>query len=111
MSDKIERFRGDTYADILEVKADGVVLPNIENHTFKLSVSETENPDDVDYLYQIDGVVTDIPNGLVSFSPNSVQADQEPQRFFYDIQMIDPDGVKRTIKKDEYLYKQDIGKD
>jgi len=110
MNNEIKRFRGDTYPDVLEVKADGVAL-DISGYSFILTVSEFQSPGPSDSnLYQITGTIEDASAGIVHFSPTDIQADQEPKRFFYDIQMIDQGGAKRTIKKDIYTYMQDITK-
>jgi|TARA_R110000851_G_scaffold259055_1_gene411547 hypothetical protein len=110
MSNEITRFRGDTYPDVLEVKADGTAL-DISGHSFVLTISEFQFPGTGDNnLYQITGSIENASAGIVHFSPTDIQADQEPKRFFYDIQMIDQSGAKRTIKKDIYTYMQDITK-
>ena len=51
-----------------------------------------------------------LSNGRVEFAPTAMQADQVGA-FYFDVQMIDGAGRKRTIEGGKYKYEQDITKD
>lgn len=106
----ITRFRGDTAADQFTVKRDGAAV-DITGCSFKLTVNSEQNPTDTStQLFSISGVITSAVNGEVDFSPTSLEADQAPGDYFYDIQMTDGTGAKQTIEKGRYRFKQDITK-
>lgn len=106
----IQRYRGDTYGDSFTVKQNGSAV-NITGYSFILSLSQSENPTGDDYVYQLTGSIDDSLGGVVSFAPNSTQANQAPRKYFYDVQMTDSHGAKTTIAKGSYTYLQDITKD
>lgn len=105
----ISRFRGDTWPINIIIK-DSVnrQVLNITTNTFILSVSAEREPTGTNYVYQVTGVITDGPNGKVSFPIGVAEADNLGTLFF-DIEMIDA-GEITTIKKGAINYKQDIGK-
>lgn len=106
----IVRYRGDTAPDQFTIKQDGVVV-NITGCTFALTVNSLKDPvDAVTQLFSLTGLVTGGPAGQVQFSPNATQADQSPGDYFYDVQMTDTTGAKRTVDKGRYRFKQDITK-
>lgn len=107
----ITRKRGDTYADEFIIKSKTTKLPiNIAGYTFTLTVDPSKAPvDDTDNLYQLTGTIIDAANGRVEFVPSAEQADNVGS-FFYDVQMIDGVGRKRTIVSAKYKYEQDITK-
>jgi len=109
---QITRYRGDTNADkILITNETTGDAANLTGSTVYLTVSTISNPPDVStQLYQLTGVVNDPTSGIVEFSPNDVQSDRVGM-FYYDIQLVDQSGKKRTIVKDSYQYLQDITKD
>ncbi len=109
-SNQIDRFRGDTYADTITVKADGMAL-NVSGYSFIFSLSGEEMPITADYIYQITGSIIDEAGGVVEFAPTDGDADQTPGLYYYDIQMTDTLGRKKTIAKGKYKYIQDITKD
>ena len=108
----ITRKRGDTYADEIIVKSKKTGLPiNITGYTFVMTLDASKTPiDATGNLYSINGVILDAVAGRVEFSPTPIQADQAPNIYYYDIQMIDGSGRKRTIVLDKYKYEQDISK-
>ena len=108
---KIERKRGDTYADEFIVKSATTGLPiNITGYTFLMTVDPEKNPlTNANNLYQLVGTILDPTAGRVEFAPSASQADRLGA-FFYDVQMIDGALRKRTIESDAYIYKQDITK-
>lgn len=109
MSEQINRIRGDTYADRFLVEAEGVQA-DISGCSFKLTLNAQRNPTDTsEELYQLTGVVTTPTSGVVEFAPSASQADQVGL-FYYDVQMVDSNGIKRTLVKDVYVYEEDITK-
>lgn len=107
----ITRRRGDTYADEFTVKSASTGLPiNITGYSFLMTLDPKKDPpDDTTKIYQLTGTIVDATAGRVEFAPSAVQANQLGQ-FFYDVQMIDGAGRKRTLVVDKYKYEQDITK-
>ena len=107
----IERMRGDSYADEFSIKVVETGLPlNIVGCSFLMTLDPQSSPKtSSNNLYQLTGVIVSASQGKVSFAPSSVQANLLGS-FYYDIQMVDGQGGKRTIDVGEYLYKQDITK-
>lgn len=108
---EIIRYRGDTYADEITIKSKVTKKPiDITGYSFTLTVDSKQNPtDETTKKYFISGVIVDALAGRVEFVPTEEQANLSGQ-FYYDIQMIDTLGRKRTITSDKYTYKQDITK-
>jgi hypothetical protein len=107
----ITRKRGDTYADefTLTRKSSGLAL-NITGYSFVLTVDPSAAPaDDTNNLYALTGTILDAAAGRVEFAPTAMQADQLG-KFYYDVQMTDGAGRKRTIASGKYTYTQDITK-
>lgn len=108
----ITRKRGDTYADELTVTSKRTRLPiNIDGCSFILTVDSRQAPgDETTQIYQLTGTILSATDGRVEFAPTEEQANQVGA-FFYDIQMTDNTGRKRTIESGKYIYTQDITKD
>lgn len=108
----ITRKRGDTYADEFTLKSSSTGLPiNLTSYTFVLTVDPEKAPTTAEKnLYQLNGTILDAAAGRVEFAPTALQADQAPGTYFYDVQMVDGAGRKRTIVSGKYKYEQDIGK-
>jgi hypothetical protein len=106
----MERYRGDTYADRLVI-TDATGAPvNITGYTFKLTLDTRTSPSDAStQVYQLVGVITDAVNGVVEFTPNDTQANLVGF-YYFDVQMVDGQNRKRTIKRGRYIYTQDITK-
>lgn len=107
----IVRRRGDTYADEIIVKSKATKLPiDITGYSFVMTLDTRQDPPDTSTnVYTLNGVIVDAAAGRVEFAPSSLQADQLGT-FFYDVQMTDGAGRKRTVILDKYVYKQDISK-
>lgn len=107
----ITRRRGDTYADEIVVKSKATGLPiNITGYSFTMTLDPKKDPTDASgNIYSLTGVIVDAAAGRVEFSPSAMQADQVGV-FYYDIQMTDGAGRKRTVALDKYTYTQDISK-
>lgn len=108
----ITRKRGDTYADEIIVKSKKTGLPtDITGYSFVMTLDASKAPTDASgNLYSVAGVIIDAAAGRVEFAPTALQADQVANTYYYDIQMIDGAGRKRTIALDKYKYEQDISK-
>lgn len=109
----ILRRRGDTYADSFTItlrnSGDNADLTGC---SFLLTVDTKKDPvDTATNLYQLVGTVVDPTTGIVTFSPNDTQANRIGY-FFYDVQMTDQSGKKRTITPygAQYVYVEDITK-
>jgi hypothetical protein len=107
----ITRKRGDTYADEFTIKAASTGLPlDITGYTFVLTVDPEKAPaTSANNLYSITGAIVDAAAGRVEFAPSPVQADQLGA-YWYDVQMVDGAGRKRTVVLAKYTYTQDISK-
>jgi hypothetical protein len=109
----ITRRRGDTYADefILKSKVTGVPIDLTGYTSFTLTVDSRQDPGDVStQQYQLAGVVVGSPTaGRIAFAPNDGQANRVGS-FFFDVQVVDAAGRKRTVDTGRYIYKQDITK-
>ncbi len=107
----IVRRRGDTYADefIIKSATTGQPIP-IAGYQFKLTVDPEAAPANADNnLFQVDGQIIDALNGRVEFPPLADQVDHVGS-YFYDVQMIDGAGRKRTVVAGKYKLVQDITK-
>lgn len=105
------RKRGDTNPFTLTIKdGDGNAI-DISLYAFVLTVDPSPDPADAsENLFQLSGTIVDGPNGIVSFEPTTLQADQEPDTYFYDVQMTDDASKIRTILQGEFEISQDITK-
>lgn len=107
---KITRTRGDTCADqfAITMKVSGQAA-DLSGCSFLMTLSRTANPTDSStQVYQLTGEVG--AGGVVSFYPTEEQANQIGT-FYFDVQMQDAQGRKRTIVPvDTYTYTQDITK-
>ncbi len=108
---QINRYRGDTDSDSFMIanSRTGEVV-DLTGCSFKLTVNTQRNPtDSSQVVYQLTGFVSDPLTGIVEFQPNSTQADNVGL-FYYDVQMVDGNGIVRTLVKDVYVYEEDITK-
>lgn len=107
----ITRKRGDTYADEIIVKSAKTKKPiDITGYTFVMVLDpQAAPPTAANNLYSLNGVIVDAANGRVEFAPSASQADRVGN-FFYEVQMVDGAGRKRTIVSAKYKFVQDIAK-
>lgn len=108
---KITRKRGDTYGDLFVIVSSTTEGPlNISGYTFLLTLDTEKFPtNNATNIYQLAGTILSAEGGTVEFAPSAGQADRLGA-YYYDIQMIDGAGRKRTITSGQYFYKQDITK-
>lgn len=113
MTTAIERKRGDTYPiDILVTQdlGSGPVALDVSGCGFVLTVDSRKDPDDAStHICQLVGSITNAAGGAVSFYPTAADMDHLG-KFYYDVQMTDGAGKKRTVVKDTFVLKQDITK-
>lgn len=104
--------RGDTFAFSFSLTDSETEAPiDITGYSFLLTVDTLENPPDATTnLFSLTGVLTNPTGGVVQFSLSALQADQAPDTYYYDVQMVDGVGGKRTVAKGEFLIEQDITK-
>lgn len=107
----ITRKRGDTYADEFVIKSKVTRQPiNLTGYTFLLTIDPNKAPASAaTNLYQLTGTIIDAAGGRVEFAPTPSQADRVGS-FYYDVQMVDGAGRKRTIEGGKYKFEQDITK-
>lgn len=112
MSDTtITRYRGDTVADEFTIKDADAVVVDITGCSFIMTLDTLKTPpDNTTKVYEMTGTITNATGGVVEFSPTSLQANQTPGKFYFDIQMTDAGGKVQTIMVGTYIYKQDITK-
>lgn len=113
MSTAIDRRRGDTYPIDILITQDlgaGPVALDVSGCTFVLTVDTLKEPtDDTTHVCQLSGTITSASGGAVSFYPTADDMDHVG-KLFYDVQMTDGAGKKRTVVKDTFSLKQDITK-
>jgi len=107
----IERYRGDTFANIFRI-TDSLGDPiDITGYSFALTVHTDRTPTSVQPpLFTLAGTLVSPLNGTVQFAPNTTQANQEPGTYFFDIQMTDNTGAIQTVVVGKYIFRQDITK-
>ena len=105
------RTRGDTFPHTFALKDSAGSAIDITGFTFLMTVDPSEEPTDATgNLFQLTGVITNAAGGLFQFAPTTVQANQTPNEYYYDVQMVDGSGALRTILKSTYTFTQDITK-
>lgn len=103
--------RGDSDAKGFVIEDSAGVAVDITGFSFKLTVnSDKAPPDQVNEQFSITGVLTDAPNGKVSFAPSVTDTDITPQTYFYDIEQTDGGGAIKTLILAKALIVQDITK-
>lgn len=106
--------RGDSDFKTFTIKDSTGAALDITGFTFTLTVNTEKNPDPAvpfgTELFSLTGVIIDAVNGKVQFAPTSVQTNQVPRKYFYDIQMVDGSSRKTTVIKGIVQIIQDITK-
>jgi hypothetical protein len=110
----IKRQRGDTFPFVLRLtdKDSGAPI-DLTGGTFLLTVDPSpEPPDAANNLFQNVPVITNLPgtDGRITITLSSLEADQVPSEYFYDLQLTDVGGAIRTLVKDTFEFAQDITK-
>lgn len=108
---EITRYRGDTNPDDVLILQPSGAVADLTGYTAVMTINKRENPaDNTDRLYQINATFPLPSSGIARFSPSTMQADQVPGVYYFDIQLTDGTGVVRTAVKGKYVYVQDITK-
>lgn len=107
----LTRVRGDTFPIRFQIKDENGAPIDITSFSFRLTVDPSSDPPNADNnLFELTGSLDDLLNGIFSFAPSAVQADQPPNTYFYDVEMTDASGGIRTIIADVWVVPQDISK-
>ena len=104
--------RGDTTPWTFTIKTcTPLAVVNITGFSYLLTVDPSDEPaDSVNNLFQLEGTITDGPNGIVQFKLSVSNANQTPNVYFYDLQQTDGAGKIRTIAKGQFEFQQDTTK-
>lgn len=105
------RRRGDTFPFTVSISVAGSAL-NITGFTgIVMTVDPSEEPADaMNNLFVNTGVISDGPNGEVTFTLSVDDADQTPGEYFFDMEYVDTGGFIRTFAKGAWVVEQDISK-
>ena len=100
--------QGDSH--IIPVEVEDTETPpaaiNITGGVFTMSVNPEPDGGVAD-LFTVSGIITDGPNGLVSFQPTTTDNEQPLGTYYYDIQMV-LTGETKTIMYGEYTITKEI---
>lgn len=103
--------RGDTLQWTFTVLTSTGAAQDIAGFVFLFTVDPEVNPvNSSNNLFQLTGTILDAPNGVVAFSMSTLQANQTPGVYYYDLQMTDGASRIRTIAKGKFEFRQDITK-
>jgi hypothetical protein len=111
----LTRARGDTYAEIFQLKQAGDPV-DISADTFTLTLDTREDPSDSSTQFGSAwaGVIVDAGQGIFSLAPTLTDSNAlvPGTPYFYDVQWVDGGGAgpKRTIIKGQLTVVQDITK-
>lgn len=113
--EQLERKRGDTRADAITITDPATGLArDITGNGYLMTINTSRKPDPSvpigTELSQHIGQLADPENGRVDFPWTTLQADQEPGKYYYDIQETDSAGKILTIAKNSYRFYQDLTK-
>jgi hypothetical protein len=105
------RVRGDTFPFRLTLTANDLPI-DITGSTFLFTVNSLSDPPDIStQIFQIAGVIVGAPaNGVVEFTPTTLNADQVPADYYFDVQWTNATLAIRTILKGTWTVEQDITK-
>lgn len=105
------RSRGDTYPWVFTIKDSDGVAVNITGYSFSLTVDPDREPvNTTNNLFTLAGSIIDGPNGRVQFELSTVQANQTPGIYYYDLSMQDGAGALRTVARGAFEFDQDVTK-
>ena len=91
------------------IKDEDAVAIDVTGFSFLLTVDPSNEPtDDTTKLFQLTAALTDPANGIITFSPSSVQLDQSPDVYFYDIEQTNGSGDVRTIVKGKFTIEAQV---
>ena len=103
------RVRGDTFPFSVTISQAGTAV-DITGYTIIMTVDPSSEPTDaLANLFENTGVITDGPNGIVTFTLSLADSSQTPGEYFHDMQLTDGSGFVRTFANGTYEVLQDIG--
>jgi hypothetical protein len=103
--------RGDSTPWTFTVQDSAGAPVDITGFTLRLTVDPEPDPlTNTNNLFQLTGTLTDPVNGVVQFGLTTVQSNQIPAVYYFDLQMTDGGGRIRTIAKGKFEIRQDITK-
>jgi len=107
MAEKITKviyYRGDSYSKEFTITDEDTDLAiNITGYTFTLTVDSKDTPSDpLTEKFVTSGTIVDALNGIVSFTPSSVNNDIKESNYYYKIRMTSGTTI-RTVIRDKYV--------
>jgi hypothetical protein len=106
----ISRKRGDTFMFTI-VFNEGGSPKDFTGYTFKLAVNTDQKPSDASkQLFQLSDAITGDSSGNVNILVGTVEADQLPKTYYYELQGTDGAGLIRTLAAGKWVVVQDIVK-
>jgi len=107
----ITRHRGDDVPLVLKLWKDkkAAELVDLTGCAATLSVSAEETPTTSDYVLQSTATVDPV-EGTLTFPFTTADVDNVG-KFFFDVQLTDANGKKKTIRKAKWTFEQDITKE
>jgi len=109
----LRRKRGDTFPFSMTFTNSETGVPvDLTGSTVVLTLSPTSDPlTDSEEIFQLTGVLSGTPtDGVATFTMTALEADQEPNTYFYDVQRTLALDI-RTICEGSFEFVQDINKD
>lgn len=106
-------YRGDSYPTTITLIDKTTQTPvDITGYSFLLTVDKNQDPESSDTNeFQVVGELdVDPTTGKVSFTPTEDNTNLSKGTYYFDIQMTDASGHKRTIHKNKFIITQDITK-
>jgi hypothetical protein len=101
--------RGDTKTQRIIVKTGAGAVKDITGYSGKLSVNPSNEPsDETEELFEVTGILTDAPNGVMDFVLSAANAKQPPETYYYDIQITTDTGVVCTLAAGKWVVGADI---
>lgn len=101
--------RGDRRTQRFRLMSNGVPV-DVAGLSAKLSVNPNKTPDDEsEQLFEITGIQSSPTTlGYFDFTPSAPQALQEPDTYFYDVQVTDSFSKPVTIAEGQWMVEADI---
>ena len=99
--------RGDNPTIVVKVTdATDNTAVDLTGATTKLTVHTTPTPTDASTeVFELTGAIqAPATGGIVHFQPSTIEANQTPAVYFYDVQIIFSDGTRRTVATGDWEY-------
>ncbi len=104
--------RGDSPVMSVQVSDPDGGAVDITGYSFVLTVdTQPFPPDNVTNVFsQSIGPIVDGSSGIVQFQPSTINTNQTPSIYFYDIQMTTTTPSVRTLLRGQFEIQQDVSK-